>query len=100
MSDLRRTTALKQQIVSLQAENKDLRDIIASILTSTHTPTLGALLTLVEQNIGQNGFSRVAELAQVLRGNQATVDEVMSCQPWEHVQLGGHPETKFYNILV
>lgn len=25
--DLRRTSALKQQIVSLQAENKDLRDI-------------------------------------------------------------------------
>jgi hypothetical protein len=67
--DLRRTSALKQQIGSLQTENNNLRDIITSIVTSTQSSTMQALLALIEQNIRQNGFFRVAELTEVLRSN-------------------------------
>jgi hypothetical protein len=99
MSDFRRTTALKQQIASLQAENKDLRDIITSIATSTRTSILGALLALVEHHIGQNGFSRAAELAEALRSYQAIVDRATSSQSWDYLQWEGSPKTKLHNVL-
>lgn len=68
-SDQRRTSALKQRIEGYQLENDALKDIIMSICSAYDNHNLEPTLRLVQQTLQQGDFSRVPELAEVLRKN-------------------------------
>jgi len=68
-SDQRRTSALKQRIEGYQVENDALKDIIMSICSAYDNHNLEPTLRLVQQTLQQGDFSRVPELAEVLRKN-------------------------------
>ncbi|KIW06813.1 uncharacterized protein PV09_02493 [Verruconis gallopava] len=70
-SDLRRTSALKQRIENLQQEVSDLKDILLALCTAYSSGAGDSLLALVHQNIGGGDFSRVPELAQLLRASES-----------------------------
>lgn len=69
-SDLRRTSALKQQIDGLQQQVNDLRDILLAVCAAHNTGNSDAVLGVVRSVVGSQDFAGVPELAEVLRNNR------------------------------
>jgi hypothetical protein len=61
---------LKQKIDTLQQEATDLKDIILAICAAHAAGNIDSVLGVVQSSINPRDFSKVSELAQVLRDNQ------------------------------
>lgn len=60
---------MKQKIDSLQSEVNDLQDVLLSLCDAHVSGHSATTLNLIHANVGHGGFSRMNDLAQVLRSS-------------------------------
>lgn len=74
--DQRRTSALKQRILELERQTRDLQDVVVGIGSATDKDAAIA----IARQLADNGFQRTAEVAQALRMDETLKDTFANSQ--------------------